>query len=125
MYDYGRPRQLHIEKSLEATKFKTRAGKIAPRVLEDRTVLIDAEYFRMERIPVAGSRSSASLRGAEEDQGLSYLFAAAGSAKLIGAEMETVDLPTRSIVAVPAWSPAFEIEDLGGLDLIRITPGRM
>ena len=28
MFDYGRPRELHIEKSLEALKFETRAGKI-------------------------------------------------------------------------------------------------
>ena len=50
MYDYGRGRELHIEKSLEATKFTTRAGKVAPRELADRTVLIDVEYFRVERI---------------------------------------------------------------------------
>ncbi len=31
MYDYGRARELHIEKSLEATKLTTRAGKVAPR----------------------------------------------------------------------------------------------
>ena len=28
MYDYGRPRELHIEKSLEATRLATRAGKL-------------------------------------------------------------------------------------------------
>ena len=125
MYDYGRPRQLHIEKSLEATKFETKAGKIEPKILEDRTVLIDAEYFRMERIPVVGNRPSATLRSAYEDHGVSYLFAAAGSAKLKGDGFGSVDLPTRGIVAVPATSPAFDIENLGGLDLIRITPGRM
>src|SRR5580692_4890532 len=57
MFDYGRRRELHIQESLEATKLTTRAGKIAPRRLADRTVLIDAEYFRVERIPVAGSCS--------------------------------------------------------------------
>ena len=31
MFDYGRPRELHIEKSLEATKLVTRAGKVAPQ----------------------------------------------------------------------------------------------
>jgi hypothetical protein len=56
---------------------------------------------------------------------VSYLFAAAGSAKLKGDGFGSVDLPTRGIVAVPATSPAFDIENLGGLDLIRITPGRM
>ncbi|MGH9562852.1 MAG: type I phosphomannose isomerase catalytic subunit, partial [Terracidiphilus sp.] len=61
MYDYGRPRELHIAKSLEATKLNTRAGKVAPRELVDRTVLIDVEYFRIERIPVGGGTTSESL----------------------------------------------------------------
>jgi mannose-6-phosphate isomerase len=69
MYDYGRGRELHVEKSLEATKLKTRAGKIPARVLKDRTILIDVEYFRVERIPVAGSRSSASLLRASRSRG--------------------------------------------------------
>jgi mannose-6-phosphate isomerase len=127
MYDYGRPRELHIEKSLEATKLVTRAGKVAPTVLADRTVLIEADYFRVERIPVTGSRSSESLvREGELAPGLSYLFAAAGAGQIEGGGFEPVDLPTRGIVAVPASSPAFAVEDLGlpdaALDLIRITP---
>jgi mannose-6-phosphate isomerase len=123
MFDYGRPRELHVEKSLEATKLVTRAGKIAPQKLADRTVLIDAEYFRVERIPVSGSRPSASLRNATDTvPGLAYLFAAAGSGRIAGAGFEPVDLPPRAIVAIPAISPDFAIEDLGGLDLIRITP---
>jgi len=123
MYDYGRPRELHIEKSLEATKLTTRAGKIPPVELADRTVLIDEEYFRVERVPVAGSRLSKTLPGrGEPAQALSYLFAAAGAGRLIGPDFDPVDLPTRSIVAVPASSPAFIVQDMGLLDLIRITP---
>ncbi len=125
MFDYGRGRELNIESSLEATKLVTRAGKIAPRKLADRTVLIDAEYFRVERIPVDGSRTSESLRGGEKPV-LAYLFAASGSGRLSGAGFEPVELPVRGIVAVPAVSPEFVLEDLGSadgkLDLIRITP---
>lgn len=123
MYDYGRPRELHIERSLEAVRLKTLAGKILPEVRADRTILVDAEYFRVERIPVAGNRSSESLRGLDEpDQGLAYLFAAAGGGRIAGPEFETVELPKRGLVAVPSSSPAFMVEDLGGLDLIRMTP---
>jgi len=123
MYDYGRPRQLHIEKSIEATRLKTRAGKIPPKVLADRTILLDVEYFRVERVPVNGSRTSASLRGQDETaQGLAYLFAASGAGRIQGRGFDAVDLPTRGIVAIPAASPAFAVEDAGGLDLIRITP---
>ncbi len=127
MYDYGRPRELHIEKSLEATKLVTRAGKVAPRELADRTILVDADYFRVERMQVAGSRFSHSLRSEDTPApGLAYLFAAAGAGRIVGQEFAPVDLPPRGIVAVPASSPHFVVEDLGlpeaSLDLIRITP---
>ncbi len=123
MYDYGRPRELHVEKSMEATRLETRAGKVAARRAADRTTLVDADYFRVERIPVAGRRASDTLPAeGEPARGLAYLFAAAGSARLSGGGIEPVDLPQRGIVAVPATSPAFTVEDLGGLDLIRIAP---
>ena len=123
MYDYGRPRELHVEKSLEATKLKTRAGKVQPKVLGDRTVLIDVEYFRVERLTIDGTRTSASLLSADQTApGLAFLFSAAGVGRIAGEGFEPVDLPQRGIVAVPASSPAFTVEDLGGLDLIRITP---
>lgn len=123
LFDYGRPRELQIEKSLEATRLATRAGKIPPRVMADRTVLIEDDYFCVERIPVNVSRSSATLRGRQEPaRGLSYLFAASGSARLTSPGFETLELPPRGIVAVPAASPVFSVQDLGGLDLIRISP---
>jgi mannose-6-phosphate isomerase len=122
MFDYGRPRELHIEKALEAIKFETRAGKIKPKQLADRTVLIDVEYFRVERVPVFGSRTSANLSWSTERSCLQYLFAADGSGRLVSEEFAPLDLPTRSVVCVPAASPEFVLEDLGNLELIRITP---
>jgi mannose-6-phosphate isomerase len=122
MYDYGRGRELHIEKSLEAARLRTKAGKVAPRVLKDRTVLVESQYFCVEKIPVDVSRSSVSLRQEEESPGLAYLFAAEGSGRLASPSFASVDLPTRGIVAVPAASPVFAVEDMGNLDLIRISP---
>lgn len=122
MYDYGRPRELHVDKSLEAMRFETRAGIVPARTLEDRTILIDVEYFRVERIAVNGARQSATLPGPGEASGsLSYLFAADGAARLSG-EFGAVELPPRAIAAVPALAPPFKLEDRGALDLIRISP---
>ena len=122
MYDYGRPRELHVEKSLEATRLNTRAGLVPPRLEDDRTVLIDVEYFRVERIRIEGNRASASLPGnGESCDNLSYLFAASGSARLEGSGWG-IELPPRGIAAIPAAAPPFTIEDLGALDLIRISP---
>ena len=122
LYDYGRPRELHVEQALKALRFNTRAGKVKPQALTDRTLLLDDEHFRIERIPVDRSRSSASLRNHDPAPKLSYLFAASGAARISGAAFDPIELPPRGIVAVPAASPEFEIEDLGSLDLIRISP---
>lgn len=122
MYDYGRPRPLHIDKSIEATRLETRAGKVPVKKLEDRSVLVDVEYFCVERIPVEGTRASATLPGkGEPAPGLSYLFVAAGKARIAG-DGFAIEIPTRGIAAIPASSPRFAVEDLGGLDLIRISP---
>ena len=123
MYDYGRPRELHVDKSLEATRFETRAGLVPPQVLDDRTILVDVEFFRVERLIVNGNRSSATFPGPGEiPGGLSYLFAAAGSGRLSGSGFDPIELPPRGIAAIPASSPAFTMEDRGELDLIRISP---
>jgi mannose-6-phosphate isomerase len=123
MYDYGRGRELHIQKSLEATQLVTRAGKIPSKALPGRTLLMDGEYFRVERIAVAGLRTSASLADESEPApGLQYLFVAGGAAKIAGPSFEDVMLPMGGIAAVPAASPEFVVEDMGSLDLMRITP---
>ncbi|HXS77507.1 MAG TPA: type I phosphomannose isomerase catalytic subunit [Terracidiphilus sp.] len=123
MYDYGRGRELHIDKSIEATRLQTRAGKIPPQALSDRTVLVESNYFVVEKIPVEVSRSSASLRRAiESTPTLFYLFAVSGSGRISSPSFAPIDLPARGIIAVPSSSPVFAIQDMGGLELIRIAP---
>jgi len=121
MFDYGRGRELHVEKSLEATKLATRAGKVASKQLEDRTVLIDEDYFQVEQVPVERAITGAQLNAGRK-RGLSYLFAAGGEGRILGEGFEPIALQARAIVAVPAATPEFVVENLGGLDLIRITP---
>jgi mannose-6-phosphate isomerase len=122
LYDYGRPRELHIDKGLEATRLETSAGKVAPQPRGGRTVLIDSEYFRIERVPVDGRITSGELAGddASSSPCLSYLFAAAGDGRVSGSGFEPFDLPPRAIACVPAQSPAFTVENRNSLDLIRI-----
>jgi mannose-6-phosphate isomerase len=124
LYDYGRGRELHVEKGLEATRLVTNAGKVAPVQQPDgRTTLLSADYFVIERIKVDGTLTGDSLRGAGNPaRELQYLFAAAGKAQISGEGFDPVELLRGSIAAIPAASPAFKIEDLGGLELIRMVP---
>jgi mannose-6-phosphate isomerase len=124
MFDYGRPRELHIGKSLEAMRLSTHAGKIEPRILPDRTLLLDKKYFRIERIAITNSVdhsiTGAMLRATDEGTArLSYLFAAAGSGAITGS-FDQINLPACGIVAVPAQTPGFTVTSLGGLELIRM-----
>jgi mannose-6-phosphate isomerase len=53
LYDYGRPRELHLEKGLQVIKPKTEAGKVAPRKMDGFTRLIEQRYFVVDRFDVA------------------------------------------------------------------------
>jgi mannose-6-phosphate isomerase len=50
LYDYGRPRELHIEQGLAATKEKTRAGKVSPKSLSNGDLqLVESPCFAIEK----------------------------------------------------------------------------
>ena len=130
LYDYGRPRELHVVKALEATRLQTAAGKVKPVELADRTVLVDRDYFCVERIRIEGGKDSADLTLPEEFLGgekssLSYLFAASGAGEITvqgGKGSAPISLPKCGMVAVPASAPPWRIRAVEGMDLIRVTP---
>ena len=121
MFDYGRPRELHLERSLEATRFTTRAGKRTPVPLPDREILVDEDYFRMERLNPAYEWTRDTL-AATTGPSLAYLFVSAGSGRITGPGFAPIPLTPRSVVALPTNSPDFTITSDPGLELIRITP---
>ena len=130
LYDYGRPRELHVAKAIEAIRLETDAGNVDPVELPDRTVLVERGYFCVEKMKVDGVRSGKSMVSAHESEagseaGLVYLFAAAGAGRISpagGALFDPVKLTARGVVVIPASAAAWEIEDSGGLEVIRITP---
>ncbi len=123
MFDYGRPRQLHVDLSLQATRFTTRAGQRQPIHLLDRELLVDEDYFRIERLspnPAWTRDTLASTTGSS----LAYLFVSEGSGLITASDSGFAPIPLtpRSVVALPASSPDFTIHNTGNLELIRITP---
>ena len=65
MWDYGRPRELHVEQGLAATKFSTRAGKVLPKKLGNGvTRLIEERYFTVDRLDVDGGEVRIEMPGA-------------------------------------------------------------
>jgi len=57
LYDYGRPRELHIERGLEAMKEKTRAGKVKARGNDAGMVLISSPWFEVDKMLLRETRT--------------------------------------------------------------------
>lgn len=129
LFDFGRPRTLHIEQSLEALKFTTKAGVIPPQKLSDRTLLISTDYFTIESFKISASLSSQFLNSsniaANSPPTLSYLFLNKGSALITsvpnGLQFTSIELPEHAILAIPASSPGFLIQPHADLDVLRIS----
>jgi mannose-6-phosphate isomerase len=49
LYDYGRPRELHVEQGLQATKERTHAGKAHPVSVDGHQVLLASPCFIVEK----------------------------------------------------------------------------
>ncbi len=49
LYDYGRPRQLHLEQGLRAMRETTNAGKVLPRAVGGHDLLVASPCFVVER----------------------------------------------------------------------------
>jgi mannose-6-phosphate isomerase len=56
LYDYGRPRELHLEAGLAVIKTETAAGLVLPKEMGGFTRLIEAKYFVVDRyeLPTEG-----------------------------------------------------------------------
>jgi mannose-6-phosphate isomerase len=64
LYDYGRPRELHLEKGLQVIRPKTAAGKIAPRAMNGFMRLMEQKYFVVDRFDVAAGEVRVAMDGA-------------------------------------------------------------
>jgi mannose-6-phosphate isomerase len=96
LYDYGRPRELHLEKGLQVIRAKTAAGKVTPRVMDGFTRLIEQRYFVVDRFDVGAGKE---VRVAMDGEGC--LVGLAGSGVVRCGEDE-VELKAAQAVVVPA-----------------------
>ena len=58
MYDYGRPRELHVEQALQVMKHEDRGGKGRAVAMDGFTRLIAQKYFVVDRYEVGASREA-------------------------------------------------------------------
>jgi mannose-6-phosphate isomerase len=117
MYDYGRPRELHIDKSIEAMRLITDAGKKLPKNVNGHSILIDQKYFRIERwnssLPSAGNASTSVVQ---------MFFVAEGELTVQGKGFEPFVLERYQLGIVPAGAKDWTVSTKSTADIVRIFP---
>ena len=107
LFDYGRPRELHLEQGLAVVKTRTDAGKVHPRKMYDGlfTRLIHTKYFIVDRFPVdPGSAFEMPMDGVGCLVGLEGSLAANGTRFHAG---EAVVIPVGSVTLTSAEGGVF------------------
>lgn len=115
LYDYGRPRQLHLQEGLRVIKEKGASGKVTPQPLADldgngnRTQpLVAAAYFVVERFDLQTDQEfEVSARDKSSAQ---ILVAVDGAGRLQAPGCEAVHFAKGDAVVVPAAVPQFRIQ---------------
>ncbi|MEI9977495.1 MAG: type I phosphomannose isomerase catalytic subunit [Edaphobacter sp.] len=112
LYDYGRPRELHLEKGLQVMKAKTAAGKVAPRAMSGFTRLIEQKYFVVDRFDL-GEMTEASV----SFDGPGCLVGLAGSAVVCNEAGEASIGPGQAVI-VPTGEGAI-VDTETGVSFVR------
>ena len=113
LYDYGRPRELHLEQGLKVMKRKTRAGKVAPRPMDGFVRLIEEQYFTVDRFELE-EMEPVSL----QMDGPACLVGLAGEVSVI-TPGDDVELVPGQAVVVPAGSGEVIVEAERGASFVR------
>jgi mannose-6-phosphate isomerase len=124
MFDYGRPRELHIEKSMEAMRLKTGAGKIPPHAENGHTVLIDAKYFKIERWDVQAG-DAGKLASNTGDPTVQMLFVLDGSIRIAADNAEPFTVGRCELAVIPAAATGVHVEAEPGAAVVRIIPNEV
>ena len=118
LYDYGRPRELHVEKAIEATRFATAAGKIQACTQGDRTVLIEQQYFSVDRIAPSPERP-VNCEGTGTPHTLVLIE---GDAELVTDATTVLSLGKGQAAVVPAHVAQYTLRSRAGGRLVRSIP---
>lgn len=112
LYDYGRPRELHLKEGLAVIKAKTDAGKVAPRQMDGFVRLIEQKYFTVDRFDI----DSAEVHVTSE--GPSCLVSLSGSGT-VRSDYGATELTAGHAVVLPVGPGPMVVEASEKLSFVR------
>lgn len=130
LYDYGRPRELHLKDGMAAVKEKVRSGKVvrpAPAQVGQKNrqeSLIGAPYFVVDRFE-AKEPLQLTTRDQSTRDSVHILVAVEGCGVIEGQGLEPVTMAKGDAVVVPASVGAFAVRPQWSIEFLRAyVPGK-
>ncbi len=116
LWDYGRPRELHVEAGMAVTRNDTAAGLVPPVQMNGFTRLASSSYFFVDRFELDGNESK-RLHSTDK---LQILVALGVNCRLIIDEDRSFEVPRAHAVILPASAGPYSLESQGRVEVIRI-----
>jgi mannose-6-phosphate isomerase len=123
LYDYGRPRELHLKDGLRVIKEQPPSGKVLPRAFSNldcngnRTrPLLSSKYFAVEQFELSSEQLLPELAGKSSTQ---ILVAIDGQGALVADGFDPVEFAKGDAVVVPARIRRFRIQPRGKVQFLK------
>jgi mannose-6-phosphate isomerase len=125
LYDYGRPRELHLKDGMAAVKEKVKSGKVvrpAPAQIDDgknrHAPLVEAPYFVVDMFE-AKEPLELSMRDDSGRSSVQILVAVEGCGVIEAHGMDPVTLAKGDAVVIPASIGRFGVRPQWALEFLR------
>jgi mannose-6-phosphate isomerase len=116
LYDYGRPRELHMERGLAATRERTLAGKVEPASVRDGTSrLIETKCFVVEKHTLNGAQTFDNPGGRTAHN----LVAIDGCGVVEAEGCEPVIFARGDAVVVPACVSSYKVRPQWSVEFLK------
>jgi mannose-6-phosphate isomerase len=116
LYDYGRPRELHVEKGLEAVKLHTKAGKVVRPADSASNILVRSPFFQVEKMRLREPLQAEVLLDSPH-----VVVAVNGSGIVESQGMEPISFATGDAVVIPACAGRYTVRPQWDLDIMRMS----
>ena len=116
LYDYGRPRELHIAEGLAATKLHTNAGTVVRRASDGPDVLVRSPFFQVEKVKLREP-----LHAEVKPASPQVVVAIDGAGIVESQGMEPISFATGEAVVIPASVCEYTVRPQWELEIMRMS----
>ena len=123
LYDYGRPRELHLEHGLRVIKEKVGSGKVRPQPFTKfgnnenrRQPLVASRYFIVERVDLDADQDFEPRRGKSSAQ---IMVATDGAARVLAEGCDPVTFKKGDAMVIPASIGRFRVQPQGRVCFLK------